>query len=95
MSGTVVDHEEVKNGIVASPPLISPAIILSTDFTITFSFVPPSQIKTLDTVLQRRGLIDISEYVASILYHVFVSLTTRQLVVQYSKWCEVLQATSL
>ncbi len=46
MSGTVCDHEEVKNGIVASPPLISPAIILSTDFTITFSFVPPSQIKT-------------------------------------------------
>lgn len=71
MSGTVCDHEEVKNGIVASPPLISPAIILSPNFTITFSFVPPSQIKILDTVLQGRGLIDISEYVGSIWYDVF------------------------
>lgn len=39
MSGTVCDHEEVKNGIVAVPPLIWPAIIFSTDFTILFPFV--------------------------------------------------------
>lgn len=85
MSGTVCGHEEVKNVIVASPPLVSPAIILSTDFTITFSFVLPSQIQTLDAVMQRRRLIDISEHVASILQSdVFVSLTTHQPIVHYS-----------
>lgn len=52
MSGTVRDHEEVKNAIVASPPLIWPAIILSTDFTITFPFVLPSQIKTVEAVIE-------------------------------------------
>ena len=56
MIGTVCDHEEVKNCIVASPPLISPAIILSTDFTIMFPFVLPSQTQT-GTVMQRRGLL--------------------------------------
>lgn len=56
MIGTVCDHEEVKNCIVDSPPLILPAIILSTDFTITFPFVLPSQTET-GTVMQRRGLL--------------------------------------
>lgn len=65
MSGTVCDHEKVKNVIVASPPLISPTIILS---TIKFPFVLPSQLKMRDTVMQKRALIDISKHVASILH---------------------------
>lgn len=64
MRGTVCDHEEVKNGIVARTPLIWPAIILSTEFTIAFPFVLPSQIKTLDTVMYGGGVIDVSEHVA-------------------------------
>ncbi len=68
MIGTACDHEEVKSCIVVSPPLVSPAIILSTDFTITFRFVLHSQTKTLETVTQRMGLLDISEQAESILH---------------------------
>lgn len=93
MSGTVCDHEEVKNVIVASPPLISTTIILSTDFTITFPFVLPSQIKTLKRSYAEEGT---HWHIRACCLHfsqsdVFVSLTTHQRIVHYWKWYDALQ----
>lgn len=50
MSGNVCDREEVKNG----SPRLTCRHPFYTDFTMSFSFVLASQIKTQATVMQRR-----------------------------------------